>query len=432
MNDSISLPATAPPRGSALPWSSRISRNLVLDALKKMTKGYLRLTLPDGSEHSIGDPASKVKADMKVLDHAFFKRCVLFGDVGFAESYIDGQWETDSIERVIAWAIINVENSPGASGSRVRHLALNLLRGYNRVKHLLRPNSVEKCRRNISEHYDLGNEFYALWLDRTMTYSSARFTAPGQPLDAAQDDKYEALCRKLRLRKEDHVLEIGCGWGGFSEHAAKRYGCRVTAITISQAQYDFAVERMKREGLTDLVEIRLQDYRHTEGQFDKIASIEMMEALGDRYLETFFECIHRVLKPEGLVALQYITVPDCRHAELRKGVDFIQKHIFPGSLLLSVGRVNEALGRTGDLFMHELEDLGSSYARTLREWWKQFNARGTEVRGQGFDTNFIRKWNYYLQYCEAAFAMRNISVVQAAYTRPNNLSLHRHFDALPA
>ncbi len=427
MSDSISIPVSA--AKPALSWSDRVCRAFVLDAFGQMTKGSLRLSLPDGSEKRIGTPGAGVDATITVLDPAFFRRCVLFGDIGFAESYIDGQWETDSIQRVIAWAILNVENSPGSSGSNVRHFALNLLKGYNRVWHLLRPNSVDTCRRNIAEHYDLGNEFYSLWLDPTMTYSSARFTEPGQTLESAQEAKYEALCRKLRLRKEDHVLEIGCGWGGFSVHAAKRYGCRITGITISKEQHTYATERMKREGVADLVEIRLQDYRHTTGQFDKIASIEMMEALGDRYLETYFACIHRLLKPDGMVALQYITVPDARHAELRQGVDFIQKHIFPGSLLLSVGRVNEAINRTGDLFMHELEDLGASYARTLALWWEQFNARLAEVRQQGFDTRFIRKWNYYLQYCEAAFAMRNISVVQAAYTRPNNQSLHQTFHA---
>ncbi|HEY2344173.1 MAG TPA: cyclopropane-fatty-acyl-phospholipid synthase family protein, partial [Chthoniobacteraceae bacterium] len=287
----------------------------------------------------------------------------------------------------------------------------------------LRPNSLRTSRRNIAEHYDLGNEFYRLWLDSTMTYSSGYFTSADQTLESAQRAKYEALCQKLRLRPSDQVLEIGCGWGGFSEHAARNYGCRITAVTISQEQLAFARERMRREGLDERVEIRLQDYRHIEGQFDKIVSIEMMEALGDRYLETYFAAIHRLLKRDGLVALQYITVPDCRHAELRRKTDFIQKHIFPGSLLLSIGRVNQAINRTGDLFLHHLEDLGLSYARTLRLWWEGFNARVEEVRQLGFDARFMRKWNYYFQYCEAAFAMRNISVIQACYTRPNNGTL---------
>jgi cyclopropane-fatty-acyl-phospholipid synthase len=260
-----------------------------------------------------------------------------------------------------------------------------------------------------------------------MTYSSAYFTTPGQGLRDAQIAKYDALCRKLHLQPGEHLLEIGSGWGGMACHAARHYGVRVTTVTISGEQFRFARERIEREGLAERVEVRLQDYRRITGAFDKIVSIEMMEALGDRYLPTYFAKLHEVLKPGGLAALQYITVPDCRHAELRRGIDFIQKHIFPGSLLLSVGRVNEALNRTGDLFLHDLEDLGASYARTLHVWWENFNAQAAAVRALGFDERFIRKWNYYLQYCEAAFASRNISVVQAVYTRPNNRALHTTF-----
>ena len=394
---------------------------LFLNALATFKNGILHLQLPNGGSYIAGGQAG-VEARIKIHDTDFFRRCVLYGDIGLAETYIDGLWDTDSIERVITWAISNVEDRPGEP-PRSSHRVLNLLKFVNRLGHLLRPNSVSTCRRNISEHYDLGNGFYSLWLDSTMTYSSAYFTADDQSLLSAQSSKYERLCRQLRLKSGDHVLEIGCGWGGFSEHAASHYGCKVTAVTISAEQYRFASERMLRAGLQDLVEIRLEDYRHVQGKFDKIVSIEMMEALGDRYLPVFCRQINRLLNPDGIVALQYITVPDCRHPRLRKGVDFIQKHIFPGSLLLSVGRVNEILNRTGDLFLHDLKDLGSSYARTLKAWRISFNARTPEILKSGFDEHFLRKWNYYLQYCEAAFAMRNISVVQAIYTRPNNLNL---------
>jgi cyclopropane-fatty-acyl-phospholipid synthase len=404
-----------------------LCQRFVLQAFGQMTAGHLRLELPGGVVREFGTPGAAVSSSIRVLDPVFFQRCVLFGDVGFGESYVDGDWDTDSIERVIAWAILNVEASPGMSGSKARNLALNLLKTYNRAKHLLRPNDPTIARRNIAEHYDLGNDFYQLWLDSTMTYSSAHFTAPGQDLADAQAAKYDALCRKLNFAPGDHVLEIGSGWGGFACHAAKRYGCRVTTVTISEEQFKFARERFIREGLADRVEIRLEDYRNLRGQFDKIVSIEMMEALGEKYLETYCATLHARLKPGGLVGLQYITVPDSRHAELRRGIDFIQKHIFPGSLLLSVGRVNRAMNRTGDLFLHHLEDLGASYTRTLNLWWQAFNAHLDEVRALGFDTRFIRKWNYYLQYCEAAFASRNISVVQAIYTRPNNHSLHQTY-----
>jgi cyclopropane-fatty-acyl-phospholipid synthase len=302
-------------------------------------------------------------------------------------------------------------------------------------------------RRNISEHYDLGNDFYKLFLDPTMTYSSALFeagrpappvwrasaderkdagpgTAPLPPtLEMAQIAKYDRLCRQLKLVPGEHVLEIGGGWGGFSLYAAKNYGVRITTVTISEQQFKYAFDLFQNAGLAGRVEIKLMDYRRLTGQFDKIVSIEMLEAVGDAYLEIYFAKCHEVLKPGGLLALQMITCPDSRYDSLRKNVDWIQKHIFPGSLLLSVHRVNEALRRTGDLFLHDLKDLGLSYAETLRRWRIAFNQNEPAARNLKFDTRFIRKWNYYLSYCEAAFALRNISVVQAVYTRPNNPTL---------
>ena len=420
MNDELTLhlDATAQPTATG-----GIYESLIFRGLERMNRGYMEIDLPGGRRRTLGDPGESIHASVQIRDPYFYKRCMLFGDVGFGESYVEGEWDTPDIERVIAWFLLNTDNSPAQPGSGARSALINLLRGWNRLRHLFRPNSLHTSRRNISEHYDLGNDFYRLWLDPSMTYSSALFTIPGQTLEEAQSAKYEALCRGLRLSPGDHLLEIGCGWGGFAEHAAARYGCRITAVTISQAQYDFARDRIARTGLSDKVEIRLQDYRQIEGRFDKIVSIEMMEALGDKYIETFTSMLHKVLAPDGIAALQYITVPDCRHDELKHGVDWIQRHIFPGSLLLSVGRVNQALNRTGDLFLHALTDHGPSYARTLRLWREAFNRQLDNVRKLGFDDRFIRKWNYYLSYCEAAFAMRNISVVQAIYTRPNNLRL---------
>ncbi len=421
MNDTLILDDSA--RSGATAAGTGLYQRLVLAALGKMTAGSLRLELPDRSVRVIGTPGGAVDATLRVVRPAFFRRCVLFGDIGFGESYVEGEWETDSIARVISWAILNLENSPTMSGSRAQNLGLNLLKFYNRALHGFRPNSPGQARRNIAEHYDLGNDFYQLWLDPGMTYSAAHFTAPGQALEDAQTAKYESLCRKLHLKPGDRVLEIGGGWGGFASHAARRHGCHVTTVTISQAQYDFARARFAREGLGDRVELRLQDFRQITGKFDKVVSIEMMEALGDRYLEAFCAKLDEVLTPDGLAGLQYITVPDTRHEDLRRGVDWIQKHVFPGSILLSVGRVNETLNRTSNLFLHDLEDLGASYARTLHVWWESFNRAREGVQKLGFDDRFVRKWNYYLQYCEAAFARRNISVVQAVYTRPNNQRL---------
>lgn len=396
---------------------------LVLDALSKMTGGYLRLVLPNGDERIFGSPDAETRAEIRIVCDAFFRKCVCFGDVGFGEAYVDGDWETDDITQVIAWFILNVEHSPAMSGSRFKNSLLNIFRFYNRWLHVLRPNSLATSRRNIQEHYDLGNDFYRLWLDETMTYSSALFTSPDQTLEAAQTAKYDALCRKLRLQPSDHVLEIGSGWGGFACHAVKHYGCRVTTVTISEEQFKYAQARFAREGVADRAEVRLQDYRLIEGKFDKIASIEMLEAVGHAYVETYFRKCAELLKPNGLLAFQVIICPDSRYDSLRKGVDWIQKHIFPGSLLMSVARINQAVNRTSDLSLHALDDMGLHYARTLAEWRERFNRALKEVRALGFDERFIRKWNYYLCYCEAAFAQRNISVIQAVYSRPNNVTL---------
>lgn len=391
-------------------------------ALARMTLGCLQVTLPGGFTRRFGH-APEVTATLRINRPEFFKRCVLYGDIGFGEAYVDGDWDTDNLPALLAWFLQNVENAPGLSGSRAQPTALNLLRLGNRVKHLLRPNSVKTSRRNIAEHYDLGNDFYRLWLDPSMTYSCGLFISPELTLEQAQTAKYDALCRNLRLKPTDHLLEIGSGWGGMACHAAKHYGCRVTTLTISEAQLAWCQERFAREGVADRVEVRLQDYRHTTGEFDKIVSIEMLEAVGERYVDGYFAQCARLLKRDGLLALQYITSPDSRYAEFRKGVDWIQKHIFPGSLLMSVGRVTQALLRGTDLHLHSLHDLGHHYVRTLNEWRQRFNEHHPELLKLRFDEAFIRKWNYYFSYCEAAFAQRNISVVQAVYTRPNNRSL---------
>jgi cyclopropane-fatty-acyl-phospholipid synthase len=391
-------------------------------ALGRMTLGCLHVTLPGGSTRRFGH-APQVTASLRVNRPEFFKRCVLYGDIGFGEAYVDGDWDTDNLPAVLAWFLENVENAPGLSGSHAQPAALNLLRFGNRVKHLLRPNSRKKSRQNIAEHYDLGNDFYQLWLDETMTYSCGIWTRPDQTLAEAQTAKYEALCRTLRLKPTDHVLEIGSGWGGLACFAVKKYGCQVTTLTLSKAQHDYCRERFVREGVGDNAEVRLQDYRDITGRFDKIISIEMLEAVGENYVDAYFAQCHRLLKHHGLLALQYITCPDSRYHQFSKGVDWIQKHIFPGSLLMSIGRVNQAIDRMTDLHMFELRDLGLHYVRTLQEWRKRFNAQHDELRKLKFDDRFIRKWNYYLSYCEAAFAQRNISVVQAVYTRPNNRSL---------
>ena len=411
----------------------------VLRALHRLTAGRLDLELPDGTRLTLGAhrdqhwhrrtvaPAALAipeSAVLRVRRPAFFEKCALYGDIGFAEAYLDGDWDTPSIAAVIAWFLLNLDRAPTVSGSRVRTLGLNLLRSANRLGHLLRPNSRARAVRNIREHYDLSNEFFALWLDPSMMYSSARWDRPDLSLEEAQAAKNEALCRKLRLAPHHRVLEIGTGWGGWSLHAARHYGCRVTSLTISEQQYALARRRVAEAGLADRIEVRLQDYRDLDPResFDRLVSVEMLEAVGHRYLADWCRVADRVLARDGLMALQFIACPDARYAQFRRGVDFIQKHIFPGSLLLSVNRLNALLARHGGFVLHQLEDLGQDYARTLARWHEQFVQRETAVRALGFDDRFLRKWSYYLGYCEAAFALRNISVVQTVHTRPNNLS----------
>lgn len=397
--------------------------SVLFSVLSKMQRGRLRLRLPDGGERIFGGLGAEPSAEIRVTGADFFRRCVLFGPIGFAEAYMDGLWETDDLVAVIAWFIRNADESTVMEGSGRTDPRIGLLGLAHKVAHKLRPNSRRTSRRNIADHYDLSNDFFRLWLDPTMTYSCAYWDQPDASLEQAQARKYDVLCRKLRLRASDEVLEIGSGWGGFAMHAAKNYGCRVTTVTISQAQYDEAKGRIEAAGLADRIDLRLQDYRELTGRFDKIASIEMLEAVGDRYLEPYFAQCHRLLGRHGLLGLQYITCPDSQYEVLRRGVDFIQRHIFPGSLLLSIGRINRALDRTGDLFLHDLDDMGPYYARTLHVWRENFHRVLDAVREQGFDEIFIRKWDYYFAYCEAAFATRHISVVQAIYTRANNGTL---------
>ncbi|HEX8023781.1 cyclopropane-fatty-acyl-phospholipid synthase family protein [Mucilaginibacter sp.] len=386
-----------------------------------MDKGSLYLTLPDGEQITIGTGEGNISATIRINDEAFYKRLILFGDIGFGEAYVDGLWDTDNITNVIKWVLLNIENAPGLSGSKTQALSLNLLKFFNKLSHFKRANTVDGSRKNIAEHYDLNNDFFASFLDPTMTYSAAYFYKDGLSLEEAQLAKYDRLCRQLHLKPSDHVLEIGSGWGGNAIYMAKTYGCKVTSLTISEEQHKLAVERVEEAGLTDKVSIELKDYRQMDGVFDKIVSVEMLEAVGYNFMDVYFKKCHDLLKKNGILAIQVITSPDSRYTALRKGVDWIQKHIFPGSLLPSVGAINNSINRTGDLTMVDLKDIGLDYATTLKLWFNAFNANLPTVRSLGFDDRFIRKWNYYLCYCEAAFEMRNINVMHLVYTRPNNI-----------
>lgn len=401
----------------------RLYRSILDKILSPMQAGALRVLLPSGEEIIYGRQRPGPEATIRVLDPAFFRKCILYGDVGFGEAYVDGDWDTDDVVAVISWFIFNIENSPSVSGSNRRFSFTNFLQLFNRFRHKARENHLTGSRRNISEHYDLSNDFFALFLDRGMTYSSAYFRSEEDSLEEAQTEKYDRLCRKLQLSSRDHLLEIGSGWGGFASHAARNYGCRITSVTISKEQLQYAQKRIADEGLAEQVEFQLMDYRNLRGQFDKIVSIEMLEAVGHPYFKAYFEKCHQLLRKDGLLGIQVITCPDSRYDSYRRSVDWIQKHIFPGGLLPSIATLNRAINQTGELQLHHLEEMGLHYARTLASWRENFNHRLEAVLAQGFSEKFIRKWNYYLTYCEAAFRMRNITVIQAIYTRPNNLSI---------
>jgi len=400
--------------------STGFFERVVLNALSKMTLGKLELSLPSGEILVFGNGEHAIVANIQVNQPDFFKAVALYGDIGFGEAYTDGLWDTSNITNVIKWVLLNIENAPSVTGNKVKSFALGLLKWVNKIYHIRRANTLSGSQKNISEHYDLNNDFFATFLDKTMTYSSGYFLNEHTSLEESQYAKYDRLAQQLKIKATDHVLEIGSGWGGNAIFLAKKYGCKVTSVTISKEQQKLAMERVHAEKLEDKVSIIIQDYRKITGTFDKIVSIEMLEAVGHQYLEAYFEKCQELLKPDGIFAFQVITSPDSRYDKLRSGVDWIQKHIFPGSLLPSVAAINKAINETGDLTLVDLKDMGLDYARTLHLWFLAFNKNLDKVRGLGFNETFIRKWNYYLNYCEAAFAMRNINVMQMVYSRPNN------------
>jgi cyclopropane-fatty-acyl-phospholipid synthase len=398
----------------------RLARRAVLAMLANFRGEALMLHFPEGTKATFGriDPHRET-VSVHIHTPRFFRHILLQGEIGFGESYMRGEWSTDDLPGVIRCLIDNLEQIPGMSGSKRKSAAFHLLRAVNRFAHWSRRNTRRNSRRNIREHYDLSNDFYALWLDESLTYSSALFQGK-ESLQSAQENKYDRLCRKLDLKPGMRVLEIGCGWGGFSLHAARNFGVQVTAVTISDAQWQKASERVAAAGLGERVDVRLADYRELEGQYDAIVSIEMLEAVGHEFLRGYFDQCHRLLKKEGRLGLQVIVCPDCRYEQMRRSVDWIKKHIFPGGQLPSIKALLDSIHATGDLYLHHLENFGLHYARTLQLWRERFNEHRKSLTEMGFDEVFVRKWNYYLAYCEAAFASRNINVAQLVLTRPNN------------
>ncbi|NOU61181.1 SAM-dependent methyltransferase [Marinifilum caeruleilacunae] len=394
---------------------------MFLKLISRMDKGYIEISLPNKMLLHFGNPNSSIKADIQIVSTDFYNQLFLYGDIGFGEAYENQLWKTSDITSVIKWVIANLDNAPGVSGSKMKSIVFNLFKAGNQFIHKLRDNTIANSKKNIAAHYDLSNDFYSLWLDKSMTYSSAYFTNEKTSIYDAQLEKYRMISEKLKIKKGDRILEIGCGWGGMSIFLAENYDVQVSAITISKEQYAYAKKRVQKAGLENRVNILFKDYRLVKGKFDKIVSIEMLEAVGHRFYKPFFSKINDLLSKEGLLALQVITCPDSRFSEMKKGVDWIQKHIFPGSLLPSVAALNKAMNQTSDLTPIHLEEMGKHYAQTLRTWRNSFNSKLEDVQALGFNQQFIRKWNYYLSYCEAAFDMRNINVMQLIYARPNNL-----------
>ncbi|HWW12367.1 MAG TPA: cyclopropane-fatty-acyl-phospholipid synthase family protein [Brevundimonas sp.] len=370
------------------------------------TFGRLTVLLPNGETHRLEGEQPGPSAVLDIRDYRFARRVLASGDIGFAEGYMAAEWETPHLAPLLEVLAQNHDS--------IRRLfdGHPVMKAVNWLSHRMNRNSRSGSRKNIHAHYDLGNAFYAEWLDPSMTYSSARFTAADMTLEAAQREKYAALARLMDLRSGQSVLEIGCGWGGFAEFAAREIGASVTGITISQQQYDFAKQRLFDAGLSDKADIQLIDYRDVRGQFDRVASIEMFEAVGQEYWPTYFGKIHEVLAPGGRAGLQIITIDDALFGGYAKRTDFIQKYVFPGGMLPSEASLKPVIEQAG-LGWQAIERFGLDYAETLKLWDERFQAAWGEVsRMAGFDERFRRLWRFYLAYCEAGFRSRRTDVVQ--------------------
>ena len=378
---------------------------------QKMPRGRLDIVLPDGRIFRAEGADPGPVAEVEVHNADTFARLVREGDLGFCDAYLEGWWSSPDLQAFLD--LMHEDNEHLYDGFP----GMGLVRAYERLRFWMNRNTKKQARKNISYHYDLGNEFYSLWLDDTMTYSSALFRSGQESLEAAQTEKYASMVDQMGVKPGDHVLEIGCGWGGFAEYAAKERGLRVTGLTISKEQLKFAQERIEKAGLADRVTFKLQDYRDEKGHYDGIASIEMFEAVGEKYWPVYFDTVRKNLKPGGHATLQIITIADHRWELYRKSVDFIQKYIFPGGMLPSPSVLKAEVEKAGLSFSRSIE-FGESYSQTLRRWYGTFNEKWDNVSALGFDDRFRRMWNFYLTSCAATFASGNCDVTQITVTRP--------------
>ena len=377
----------------------------VFEMADAMNTGRLDFVLPDGRVFRASGENSGPVAQVDIHNPEIFARLIREGDLGFSDAYLDNWWSTPDLQSFMDW--VHAENEELYDGFP----GMGLVRVFEKIRFWLQSNSKRQARKNISHHYDLGNDFYGLWLDDTMTYSSALFTTGQESLEAAQIAKYASMVDQMGVKEGDHVLEIGCGWGGFAEYAAKERGLKVTGLTISKEQLDYSKKRIESKGLQDRVNIKLQDYRDEKGRYDGIASIEMFEAVGQKYWPAYFETIKNCLHPGRQATLQIITVQDARWEVYQRGVDFIQKYIFPGGMLPSPNALKAEVQNAG-LSVVKSKEFGLSYSQTLRRWHDVFNAKWDQAAALGFDDRFRRMWNFYLTSCAATFESGNCDVTQ--------------------
>ncbi|QUJ77697.1 class I SAM-dependent methyltransferase [Sulfitobacter albidus] len=383
----------------------------VFGMARDLRHGRVDFVLPDGRRFRAEGSKPGPVAELHVHSDDLFARLIREGDLGFCDAYLDGDWSTPDLQAFMDF--IHHDNEEIYDGFP----GMGLVRRFEQLRFWLQRNSKAQARKNISYHYDLGNDFYGLWLDETMTYSSAIFDDPQMSMEAAQTEKYKSMVDQMGVAPGDHVLEIGCGWGGFAEYAAKERGLQVTCLTISEEQFKYAVERIEKAGLSDKVTFKLQDYRDETGSYDGIASIEMFEAVGEKYWPAYFQTLYDRLKPGKQATLQIITVADRRWQVYKRGVDFIQKYIFPGGMLPSPSALRAQVEKAG-LGVEKSIEFGKSYDLTLRRWHETFNEKWDQVAALGFDERFRRMWNFYLTSCAATFDSGNCDVTQITVRKP--------------
>lgn len=396
-----------------LSWFDKVCRRFALNFIARLQHGCIRVE--EGQQSLIfGDSEAELQVTIHVHDAQFYRKIVTAGSVGGAEAYVANAWSCDHLTQLVRIFARNLTllDQMDSTWARVSRPWLKLLNWRN-------SNNKDQARKNISAHYDLGNDMYRLFLDQSMMYSSAVYSAEARTLELAQQHKLSLLCQRLQLSADDHLLEIGTGWGGMAIYAAQNYGCRVTTTTISQEQYDYAKEQVEAAGLQDKITLLLEDYRDLTGQYDKLVSIEMIEAVGDDYLDRYFQVCSSLLKPDGIMVLQAITMVDQRYKQYVKEVDFIKRYIFPGGCLPSIHRMSEAITGKTDLVLRQLQDIGLDYATTLRDWCERFLEQKEQVLQLGYDREFIRLWHYYLCYCEGGFLERATSAVHMVLTKPD-------------